>query len=80
MKNDLPDETSVSAFLDKNPTFLKSYLNNQVKTLSAKNSSIYVKRDESKLGQNIIDDLIRIMSNFFDLTTSLILSLKKSNL
>ena len=55
MKNELPDETSVSAFLDKNPTFLKSYLNNQVKTLSAKNSSISVKRDESKLGQNIID-------------------------
>ncbi len=55
MKIDLPNETTVSAFLDENPAFLKSYLAKQFKPFAGENSNGTIYRDESELGKNIID-------------------------
>ena len=60
MNNDLPDEKIISAFLDKNPAFLKSYLDNRSKTVREENSNASIEGDERNLGKNIIDVTSRI--------------------
>ena len=55
MNNDLPDEKKISAFLDKNPLFLKSYLDNRSKPLLQENSIVSAEEDKPHLGENIID-------------------------
>ena len=76
MANDFPDATTVSAFLDKNPAFLKSYLENQTKYFSKETLNLPVKKDEAKLGKNIID-----MTNKFANRTNMELGIQsKRNL
>ena len=60
MNNDLPDEKKISAFLDKNPLFLKSYLDNQNKPLRQENSTGSAEEDKPHLGENIIDVTTKI--------------------
>ena len=60
MNDDLPDEKTVSAFLDKNPAFLESYLANQMKPFPKENANFPIEKDKSKLGKNIIDVTTKI--------------------
>lgn len=85
MNNDLPDEKIISAFLDKNPAFLESYLDNRSKPLREDKSYGSIEGDERKLGKNIIDVTNRItyrareQARIFSETNLSLINVEKNN-